>query len=91
VLANNLIAKESTVGGTRVHLMSRSEFVLILQRDRMLGPRMQVHKKRESKIERATFRDAINIRDQIKTLISCCGCVTRQLRYEKQCKLKIGF
>jgi len=33
MLANNLLAKESTAGKTRVHLMSRSEFVLILQRD----------------------------------------------------------
>jgi len=28
VLVNNLLAKESTAGETRVHLMSRSEFVL---------------------------------------------------------------
>jgi len=33
MLANNLLARESTAGETRVHLMSRSEFVLILQRD----------------------------------------------------------
>jgi len=33
MLANNLLAKESTAGDTRVNLMSRSEFVLILQRD----------------------------------------------------------
>jgi len=33
MLANNLLARESTAGETRVHLMSRSEFVLLLQRD----------------------------------------------------------
>jgi len=33
MLVNNLLAKESTAGETRVNLMSRSEFVLILQGD----------------------------------------------------------
>jgi len=33
MLANNLLAKGSTAGETRVRLMSRSVFVLILQRD----------------------------------------------------------
>jgi len=33
MLVNNLLAKESTAGETRVNLMLRSEFVLILQRD----------------------------------------------------------
>jgi len=33
MLVNNLLAREGTAGEMRVHLMSRSEFVLILQRD----------------------------------------------------------
>jgi len=33
MLVNNLLARKSTAGETRVHLMSTSEFVLILQRD----------------------------------------------------------
>jgi len=32
MLVNNLLARESTAGETRVHLMSRSELVLPLQR-----------------------------------------------------------
>jgi len=33
MLVNNLLARESTEGEMRVHLTSRSEFVLPLQRD----------------------------------------------------------
>jgi len=33
MFVNNFLAIKSTAGETRVHLMSRSEFVLILQRD----------------------------------------------------------
>jgi len=32
-LVNNLLTRESTAGETRMHLISRSEFVLLLQRD----------------------------------------------------------
>jgi len=41
MLVNNLLARGSTAGETRVHLMSRSEFVLLLERDRQpnAGPR----------------------------------------------------
>jgi len=52
-----------------VHLMSRSEFVLILQRDSQpnAGPKnASTQKTRE--LERAAFRDAINIRDRIKLI-----------------------
>jgi len=50
MLANNLLARESTAGETRVHFMSRSEFVLIYKgtASRKLGRKMQVHKRRES-------------------------------------------
>jgi len=33
MLVNNLLVKESTAGETRVRLMSRSEFVLTIQRN----------------------------------------------------------
>jgi len=69
MLVNNLLARESTAGKTRVHLMSRSEFVLILQRDSQpnAGPKnASTQKTRE--LERAAFRDAINIRDRIKLI-----------------------
>jgi len=80
MLVNNLLPRESTAGETRVHLMSRSEFVLILQRDSQpnAGPKNASTQKTRELVERATFHDAINIRDRIKTLNSCCGCVTRQ-------------
>jgi len=50
MLVNNLLARESTAGETRMRLMWRSEFVLIYKgtASQMLGPRMQVQQKRES-------------------------------------------
>jgi len=67
-----------------MHLMSRSEFVLILQRHSQTnaGPKNAKTRELELDLERATFREAINIRDRIK-LISCCGCVTRHPAFFK--------
>jgi len=61
--------------------MSRSEFVLLLQRVSQpnAGPKdacTQKTRELELELKSATFRDAINIRDRNK-LISCWGCVTR--------------
>jgi len=81
MLVDNLLAKGSTAGETKVHLMSRSEFVLILQRDSQpnAGPKnASTQKTRE--LDRDSYLSRCNyIRDRIKTLISCCGCVTWQL------------
>jgi len=56
-----------------MRLMSRSEFVLISQRDSQpnAGPKNASTQKWESYIEGDTFRDAINIRERIRTLFSC--------------------
>jgi len=67
MLVNNILAKESTSGETRVHLMSRSEFVLILQRDSQPNAGHKNAGIQKCEIERDNFRDAINIRDRIKT------------------------
>jgi len=50
MLVNNLLARESAAGETRMHLMWRSEFVLILQRDSQSKavPKNASTQKRES-------------------------------------------
>jgi len=48
-----------------MHLMSRSEFVLILQRDSQPNAGHKNAGIQKCEIERDNFRDAINIRDRI--------------------------
>jgi len=61
MLVNNLLARESTAGETRVHLMSRSEFVLPLQRASQpnAGPKnASIQKTRE--LDRESYHSRCN-------------------------------
>jgi len=56
MLVNNLLARKSTAGETRVHLMSRSEFVLLLQRDSQpnAGPK-NASKQKTRELDRESY------------------------------------
>jgi len=61
MLVNNLLARESTAGETRVHLMSRSEFVLVLQRDSQpnAGPK-NASKQKTRELDRESYLSRCN-------------------------------
>jgi len=59
MLVNNILARESTADETRVHLMSRSEFVLVLQREPNAGPK-NASKQKTRELDRESYLSRCN-------------------------------